>query len=288
MAGISDKALKGWYPENKYRFQKQEFQDKEFSDGSGLEMYEFKYRFDDPQIGRFWSIDPLADKYVYNSPYAFSENKVTSHIELEGLEATPINAFWQAVKNEIHTFTRQVDNNFAVGSKTTVETPITSKTVNSNTATATSTTTISTNFDEYMGYLMSNNSNAGNPAPLIKTETKNDFSVDMKFDVKTPLGNGSVKESVNQDGVGTTTTKATINTKSGVSPSMTASQSTDGKQKLGVSVSSTMGNSTGNIGATGTRNSSGTVSVEVSAGMEQKINESRISFSIYLRFGPSK
>ncbi len=87
MAAISDKALKGWYPENKYRFQKQELQNKEFSDGSGLEMYQFKYRMDDPQIGRFWQIDPLADKYVYNSTYAFSENKVTGHVELEGLEA---------------------------------------------------------------------------------------------------------------------------------------------------------------------------------------------------------
>ena len=54
-------------------------------------MYEFKYRFDDCQIGRFWSIDPLATKYVYNSTYAFSENHVTTHIELEGLEKFPIN-----------------------------------------------------------------------------------------------------------------------------------------------------------------------------------------------------
>lgn len=87
MAGISDKALKSQYAENKIRFQKQELQNKEFSDGSGLEMDEFKYRMDDPQTGRFWQIDPLSDKYVYNSTYAFSENKVTGHIELEGLEA---------------------------------------------------------------------------------------------------------------------------------------------------------------------------------------------------------
>jgi hypothetical protein len=93
MAGISDKAMKWGYTENKYRFQKQELQNKEFSDGSGLEMYEFRYRFEDLQIGRFGAVDPLADKYVYNSPYAFSENKVTGHVELEGLEASPITGF---------------------------------------------------------------------------------------------------------------------------------------------------------------------------------------------------
>ena len=86
MAGISDKALKGNYAENKYRFQQQELQNKEFSDGSGLEMYEFKYRFDDPQIGRFWSVDPIADSFPHNSPYAFSENRVINGVELEGLE----------------------------------------------------------------------------------------------------------------------------------------------------------------------------------------------------------
>jgi hypothetical protein len=46
----------------------------------------FKWRNHQPDIGRFFNVDPLADKYVYNSPYAFSENHVTSHIELEGLE----------------------------------------------------------------------------------------------------------------------------------------------------------------------------------------------------------
>jgi RHS repeat-associated protein len=116
MAGISDKALKMGYADNKYRFQKQELQNKEFSDGSGLEMYEFKYRFDDPQIGRFGSIDPLANKYVYNSPYAFSEGKVTNNVELEGLEAgppsvpSPLPAFWTAVQNEFNQTARNIDH----------------------------------------------------------------------------------------------------------------------------------------------------------------------------------
>ena len=89
MAGISSKAAGSL--EEKKKFQGQEFAHNEFSDGAGLEMYEFKYRMDDPQIGRFWQIDPLSDKYVYNSTYAFSENHVISHVELEGLEKHPVN-----------------------------------------------------------------------------------------------------------------------------------------------------------------------------------------------------
>ncbi|PHK17238.1 hypothetical protein VF12_39790 [Nostoc linckia z15] len=40
----------------------------------------------DPRVGRFFAVDPLAPKYPHNSPYAFSENDVISHVELEGLE----------------------------------------------------------------------------------------------------------------------------------------------------------------------------------------------------------
>jgi RHS repeat-associated protein len=63
------------------------FQGQRFDDDLGLNWMQFKWRNHDPQIGRFIEIDPLSEKYDYNSTYAFSENKVVAHIELEGLEA---------------------------------------------------------------------------------------------------------------------------------------------------------------------------------------------------------
>ncbi|MDH5379445.1 MAG: hypothetical protein OEW75_01250 [Cyclobacteriaceae bacterium] len=53
---------------------------------SELGYVNYKYRMHDPKIGRFFSVDPLASKYPYNSPYAFSENRVIDGVEIDGLE----------------------------------------------------------------------------------------------------------------------------------------------------------------------------------------------------------
>lgn len=65
-------------------FQGQEHDDEVY--GATGTSYAFEYRMHDPRVGRFLSIDPLAAKYAYNSPYAFSENRVIDGVELEGLE----------------------------------------------------------------------------------------------------------------------------------------------------------------------------------------------------------
>jgi RHS repeat-associated protein len=72
--------------DNQYRygFQGQEKDDEIKGEGNSIN---YKYRMDDPRIGRFFAVDPLASKYPHNSPYAFSENKVIDCIELEGLES---------------------------------------------------------------------------------------------------------------------------------------------------------------------------------------------------------
>ncbi|TLX25400.1 RHS repeat-associated core domain-containing protein [Chryseobacterium indologenes] len=68
-------------PNYTYGFQGQERQ-KETGWGS------FKWRNNIPELGRFFNIDPLAEKYTYNSPFAFQENKIGLGRELEGLEMT--------------------------------------------------------------------------------------------------------------------------------------------------------------------------------------------------------
>ncbi len=75
MSGISDKAIKSNYAENKYRYNGgNELQNKEFSDGSGLELYDASFRGYDPQLGRFWQVDLLADISEDQSPYSFAYN----------------------------------------------------------------------------------------------------------------------------------------------------------------------------------------------------------------------
>ncbi|MCS3533062.1 DUF6443 domain-containing protein [Chryseobacterium sp. JUb7] len=62
-------------------------------------FYSFKWRNYMPDLGRFFNIDPLSEKYTYQSHYNFSENKVVSHIELEGLEAIDANKIRKVFDN---------------------------------------------------------------------------------------------------------------------------------------------------------------------------------------------
>jgi RHS repeat-associated protein len=86
MAGISDKAIKTNYAENKFRVNAgNELQNHEFSDGSGLESYDATFRMYDPQIGRFWQQDYLADWSEDWSPYAFANDNPISLVDPLGL-----------------------------------------------------------------------------------------------------------------------------------------------------------------------------------------------------------
>ena len=72
----------------RWGFQNQEVDNEIKGDGNAVN---YSYRIHDPRIARFSAVDPLASSYPWNSTYTFSENRVVSAIELEGLEAWDLN-----------------------------------------------------------------------------------------------------------------------------------------------------------------------------------------------------
>ncbi len=93
MAGISSKALKTNYVENKYKYNSgSEIANKEFADGSGLEMYETDFRGYDSQIGRFGQPDPFGEIFEDWSLYTYAFDNPVLFNDPLGLEAESADA----------------------------------------------------------------------------------------------------------------------------------------------------------------------------------------------------
>ena len=71
-------------------FTSQQFERGEFSDGKGLNLYDFEARMYEVQIGRWGAVDPLAEEAVNQSPHNYALNNPIILVDHDGRSAAPV------------------------------------------------------------------------------------------------------------------------------------------------------------------------------------------------------
>ena len=74
----------GMFAETNPADQPYKFGGKEFDAENGLDLHDFHARQMEPMLGRFTTMDPLAEKYYAMSPYAYAGNNPSNFVDMRG------------------------------------------------------------------------------------------------------------------------------------------------------------------------------------------------------------
>ncbi len=98
-------------------YQPYKYNGKEFVTEYGYDTYDYGFRNYYPAVGRFTSVDPLAEQYYSISPYAYCKNNSVNRIDPNGLDDYRYDDFGRLkliyqIKNKQREVIKAFDYNF--------------------------------------------------------------------------------------------------------------------------------------------------------------------------------